>query len=710
MSPATASLTDESTATAAAASASADESPYHVPNAEGVFGAYEKIPLSRFPVGTCGEFRLAHVAGGFVHAGYWLHIRSPKNTAELLPRVGELRFPGTELALLWLCDNVAANFFTGHKAAKKALADWKERLLRSMEEARKLELAEQAAATAAPETATAPEQPAAAAMGGAVEAHFESIPIEDIESNPHNPRREVEADREALHELARSIAAQGFLLQPVAVRDLGEAACPRYRLISGWRRWQAHRLLEHGMVPGLEATQQGKWARIEAKVFRGVDDARAGELALIENLQRAQLNPMEEARGFAELRERYGYDVPRMVERTGKAESTIKNALRIAALPAEVCGLVAAGDLAPSVAKLLAAPRWAQRPEHCVALAKWIVAEKLTRAEAEEALGVPIAVAAGRALEAAGMAAEVTSYRDRVEIPAETAAGRGPEVVEGRSGSLWHLDLAAWKVTKARLDAAARAQQKAEAEKAAQRVKTAATERVNVKVADLARAKLSYVPLTGDLARYIDHLPAATVADGLDTEEAALVVCLAPEELKRLQVREAELLKADTAAKLPKLMERATEAIRRWKRIDGRVLAFVADAVAECCWCDGAAFELLGIEPPVELSRSALAQLDGLELAKVFGVSALLGSSGGDLFDRLRWVLEVAELGLAEETEAGRARVLEAAARELWPERTTDPKTLAEWQKAAGLGMPVAEIARSYKTTEADVRGALEAK
>lgn len=664
----------------------APESTFHTPNAAtGVFEIFEKVPLDRMPAGVCGEFHLAHTEAGF-YIGYWLHIRSPKNTAKLAPSVRSLRFDARELALFWLVDNIAANFFADHKGAMKALHAWRAQLI--------------GAPAAEPESAPAAAQsepvPAPEVVSvGPVSAYYASIPVGDIEPNPHNPRREF-AEAE-LRELADSIKAQG-LLQPIAVRDLGEqreGGTARFRLVAGERRWRAHQLVG---VPS-----------IEAKVFSGVDDARAGEMALVENLQRHGLNPMEEAEGFADLCEKYGYTPEKISERTGKAESTIKNAIRIVRdLPADVRDRVRRRELSPSHARALASPRWASRPAHCGALAAWVVQTGVPTADLE---AKPLPGAVLRALEAAKLAVNVSVYREHVD--ADALRDAKSDVVESADGALWHLAPAQWKEEKAEIDRVAREKAEREAARAAKRVEMAKAAAVNVKVEDLARAGLAYVPLTGDVARYAEYLPAEYKATGVGTDGEELLVCLRPAELAKLRERETALLVADGESHIGELCAEAQETIDRLKKIGPREMAFLVEAALggdESTILDPGEFEARGLPPPADLTRATLAGYDPLALVKVYLWCTVLNSEGAQLADALRWILNRPLLGLAHETEEGRARVLAQAAAEVFPKVTTDPKILAEWQKAATMGMPFAEIARSYHTTEDDVRGALEGK
>lgn len=669
-----------------------------MPNAAGIFEHYESVRIAGLPVKCAGEFYIAWTVVGearVFQAGWFLVMQQPKNSSKSLPCTVGAPHATRADALRWLIDEVAGPFFSDHKVASERLAAWRAKVLPEADEVAS-ERAREVSAHTPPAAPGAVE-----ATAGAVASAFGCVPVEEIGLNPHNPRTEI--DEAELAELAESIKAQGGLIQAIAVRDMGAEANPRYRLIAGERRWRAHQLL--------------RWTMIEAKVFEGVDDAKAEEMALIENLQRAQLNPMEEALGFVGLRDRHGYDVEKIAQRTGKAASTIYGGFRLAEMPEDIRALVRARKISPSTARVLAeAARWSHRPAHQRVLADWIIHKEVTQKEAREALPDRLAPAAAEALAAAKLAVDITPYRELLDP--DTSRGQaqrdpGSEMVEDHTGRLWHLDPVQWKAEKAELDRIAKKKEAAAAAKAAARVRTALVEKVNVRTEDLAAGKLKYAVLVGDEARYAAHLPSEMVAEGIDEQDKETLVCLKPEALNALKVREAELIAQDTAAKLPALVERAVATVKRIKKIGGREMAFLIDTAlrgqAGMQWTalDGKAFSDLGLSPPEDLTRKSLAEMDAVDLARVAILSSLYNSKHGELIGALRWVLNIDDLGLAEESGERREALLAAAASEVFPPVELDPKRLTEWQRAHGLGMPVAEIARSYGVTEADVRGAL---
>lgn len=181
-----------------------------------------------------------------------------------------------------------------------------------------------AGATAAPVAPVAPPPPAG--LPG-----YREIPLQAIDPNPHQPRKEFDADQ--LADLVESIRAEG-LLQPVVVRPAGD----RFQLIAGERRWRAFQQLKLPAIP----------ARVMAS-----SDASSASLALIENLQRADLNPIEEAHGYASLIRDFDLTQDAAAQRVGKGRATVANALRLLALEPAVQGYLAKGLLSVGHAKVL---------------------------------------------------------------------------------------------------------------------------------------------------------------------------------------------------------------------------------------------------------------------------------------------------------------------------------------------------------------------
>ena len=159
-----------------------------------------------------------------------------------------------------------------------------------------------------------------------------SVPLHKVEPNPLQPRREF--DPEALQALADSITAHG-MIQPLTVRELPGGY---YQIIAGERRWRAARMAGLQEVPVLI---------VEA------DDRKVMELALVENLQREDLNPMEEAQGYRSLMEDSGLTQAETAERVGKSRPAVANALRLLSLSEDLAELVRNGTLSPGHARAL---------------------------------------------------------------------------------------------------------------------------------------------------------------------------------------------------------------------------------------------------------------------------------------------------------------------------------------------------------------------
>ncbi|MDZ4179544.1 MAG: ParB/RepB/Spo0J family partition protein [Coriobacteriia bacterium] len=184
------------------------------------------------------------------------------------------------------------------------------------------------------------------------------IALSLITPNPKQPRTDI--DEDGIAELADSIKKVG-LLQPIIVRPLGEG----YQIIAGERRWRAAR------SAGLE--------KVPVRVL-GVTDTESLEIALIENLQREDLNAIEEARGYRRLLTEHQMTQAELADKVSKSRSAITNALRLLDLPEEVQELVYKGSLSPGHARaVLSVPDEALR----VKLAEKLVAEGLSVREAE---------------------------------------------------------------------------------------------------------------------------------------------------------------------------------------------------------------------------------------------------------------------------------------------------------------------------------------
>ncbi|ANL36345.1 ParB/RepB/Spo0J family partition protein [Rhizobium phaseoli] len=183
------------------------------------------------------------------------------------------------------------------------------------------------------------------------------IPIEFVSRNPRNPRRFF--DDTELHDLASSIRQHG-IVQPIVVRTMER---DRYEIIAGERRWRAAQLAGLIEIP---------------VIIRDVDDKTALEIAIVENVQRADLNPLEEALGYEQLIAEYGYTQNDLGEIIGKSRSHVANSLRLLKLPDPVRDLLAAGSLSAGHARALVST-----PDPA-SLARTIVAKGMSVRDAEK--------------------------------------------------------------------------------------------------------------------------------------------------------------------------------------------------------------------------------------------------------------------------------------------------------------------------------------
>lgn len=203
-----------------------------------------------------------------------------------------------------------------------------------------------------------PEKPAALADG--------KVPIEFVAPNPRNPRRHFgEAE---LTDLAQSIREHG-IVQPVVVRP-SPLQQGRYEIIAGERRWRA--------------AQRAGLAEIPV-IVRDVSDRTALELAIIENVQRADLNPIEEALGYEQLIEEHSYSQADLGQVIGKSRSHVANTLRLLKLPDVIRDLVVDGSLSAGHARTLVTA------EDPVGLARRIIDEGLSVRQAEALVQAPAA-------------------------------------------------------------------------------------------------------------------------------------------------------------------------------------------------------------------------------------------------------------------------------------------------------------------------------
>ena len=157
------------------------------------------------------------------------------------------------------------------------------------------------------------------------------VRLTEVEPNPDQPRKNF--DTEPLEALAESISQHG-IIQPIVVRPKDGM----YMIVTGERRWRAARMAGLSEVPVIV---------IEA------DERKAAELALVENIQRKDLNPVEESRAYADLIEEYGYTQEEIAKKVGRSRSSVANSLRLLDLPEAVLEKLAEGALSEGHAKVL---------------------------------------------------------------------------------------------------------------------------------------------------------------------------------------------------------------------------------------------------------------------------------------------------------------------------------------------------------------------
>lgn len=185
------------------------------------------------------------------------------------------------------------------------------------------------------------------------------VKLIDIEPNREQPRKVF--DEKALSELADSIAQHG-VLQPLLVRPMMDGG---YQLVAGERRWRASRMAGLTEVP---------------VVIKELSDSQVAEIALVENLQRENLNPLEEAIGYKELSEKYGYTQEEVANIVGKSRSAVANSLRLLGLADGVLDLLNKGELSAGHAKAIL---YSEDKDYQTELAKLVVKEGLSVRETE---------------------------------------------------------------------------------------------------------------------------------------------------------------------------------------------------------------------------------------------------------------------------------------------------------------------------------------
>lgn len=231
-----------------------------------------------------------------------------------------------------------------------------------------------------------------------------TLPINEIIPNKEQPRKTF--DEGALQELADSITVHG-VLQPLLVRPLLSGG---YQLIAGERRWRASRMAGLKEVP---------------VIIRELSDSEAMEIAIIENLQREDLNPIEEAEGLQALIDKCDYTQEQVAVSVGKSRPAIANALRLLKLPEEVRQMTKEGEISAGHARALLA---FDNQVIMYEVAKQIVSDKLTVRDVERLAKRPT-----KSAEKKQNARHRDSFYDEVELSLTDVLGRRVKVYNGRS-------------------------------------------------------------------------------------------------------------------------------------------------------------------------------------------------------------------------------------------------------------------------------------
>lgn len=193
------------------------------------------------------------------------------------------------------------------------------------------------------------------------EMEFKLLPLDKVYPNPNQPRKIF--DKQALEELAQSIRENG-VLQPVLVRQIGS----KYQIVSGERRFRASKIAGLGSIPA---------------VIRKLNEEKTMLAGLIENIQRQDLNPVEEARTLREILLNFGLTHDQLADKIGRSRSALTNRLRLLQLPAEVLLMLADGQISAGHAKMLAGLKDAVEVK---AWAKKIIKDQLSVYETEKQL------------------------------------------------------------------------------------------------------------------------------------------------------------------------------------------------------------------------------------------------------------------------------------------------------------------------------------
>lgn len=237
------------------------------------------------------------------------------------------------------------------------------------------------------------------------------LKISDIEPNRAQARRHF--DENALLELADSIGRHG-ILQPIAVRKKSNGY---YEIIAGERRWRASKIAGLNEIPA---------------IIRDVDEQTATELSLIENLQRENLNAVEEARGYRDLMEKFGLTQEEAAERVGKSRTAVANILRILKLPEDVLLLIEGGELSYGHARTLVPLTQICDSEQLLKHAEFVVDNSLSVRQTEQY--VKAVIEGGRSKPAETVNTVSKAYYRKLENDMSEILGRKASIKQSADG------------------------------------------------------------------------------------------------------------------------------------------------------------------------------------------------------------------------------------------------------------------------------------
>ncbi len=495
------------------------------------------------------------------------------------------------------------------------------------------------------------------------------IPMAAIQRNPEQPRKDFPAVQE--QELADSIASVG-LLQRIIVRkllpeELGELpgidGQDRYEIVAGERRWRAHVRLERSTIP--------------AEVYSGLSRREAAAAALVENLQREGLNPIEEAEGYRHLMFNEGLTQEECAKRVGVSRPVVANALRVLELPEKVVQMIREGAL--TLAHGTALARFKKWPLVATVIAEAAVDQKESASALEE--GLPFA----EDLIEAGLAAEVSSAKFDYKVPSELR--KHSSAFESDYGRTYLLDVEFYKDFAKEYARKKREEQEKEAERQAKKKKPSQT------LADLKNQVY-------EISKQQEPIVLRLIPDDITSEVARsqwdktkVTVCEKPDFAKKIQEEVEKLIQADRAARLPTLIERARTKISALKKVGPREIGFLLVA-SICDERDGGltreAAKRIGTKLPEKLCDLHYCRMDAekldlaakgdiLSLVKVRLISWLDSVLPEDYVrhfipsepwaEIVRWLLELEDFGLLEETKVGQKQLVDTVKAQEWYQR-----------------------------------------